>query len=342
MKRPTLCAFILFCASAIPLFAQPGRLAGRVFDGSYGNPLEAANVFLANTPLGTATGSDGGFYLSAIPPGVYTVAVSMVGYNVQTRQLQVSGGDSLFFIFHLDPRPVQTEEVLTVGSAPVQWKKLFKLFEREFVGETRNAHETRILNPEVINLRRDSISHMLIASADSLIRVQNDALGYRLTIVLATFEWNTDDGGGRYLVYPRFETIGGATLDRREEWEKNRRRSFAGSLRHFLRSLTAGTWEHDGFTIHAGTLAALYEGLDHPVAAGDLDLTPMVPSGLQRLSFNGWWRVEYRGERRRTSYIALKEGFVILDDRGRCASPLLFEMIGDWTEDRVAEILPLD
>lgn len=342
MKRSGKFVLLMLLCCAGRLAAQHVRIAGQVLEGEHGTPLANANVFLANTPFGTGTGMDGSFHLTGVPPGVYTLVVSLVGYQFQTRQVHVGRADSLQLTFILQPRLLQTEEIQTVAVAPAEWRKLLRLFVREFIGQTPNADETRLLNPEVINLRRDSISHLLIASSDSIIRVENNALGYRLSIVLSKFEWDTDEGGGQYIVYPRFEALEGVRRDIKEEWDKNRQRSYDGSFAHFLRALVLGTLDQEGFTVNIGNLTALYNGLYHPLTADEFSLSPLAGSALWRFSFEGWLRVEYRGKRRRTSYIALNKGVAFLDDRGHLAAPLYFKTLGDWLEDRVAEMLPLN
>jgi hypothetical protein len=329
----------LFCCAAGPA-AQNGRITGVVLDGEQGTPLANANVFLANTPYGIGTGIDGSFRVTGIPPGVYTLVVSLVGYQVRTRQVHLVEADSLHMTFYLQPRPVQAEGIQTVAAAPVEWTKLLKLFEREFIGQTANADETRLLNPEVINLHKDNISHLLIASTDSIIRVENNALGYLLSIVLSKFEWNIDGGGGKYLMYARFEPMQGTTSGITAEWDKNRERSYNGSLAHFLKSLALGTLEREGFDVHIGNITALTQGLSHPLASDEFTLAPLEGMGLWRFTFDGWLRVQYRGTRGRTSYITLNKGVAVLDDRGHLATPLCFEILGDWLEDRVAEMLP--
>ncbi len=342
MKRSGMFILLLLFCCAGRLAAQHATIAGRVLDGERGTPLANANVFLANTPYGTGTGIDGSFRVTGFPPGVYTLVVSLVGFQFQARQVHVAVADSLQLTFILEPRLLETEEIQSVAVAPMEWRKLLKLFVREFIGQTSNADETRLLNPEVINLRRDSVTRLLIASTDSIVRVENNALGYRLSIVLSKFAWNTDEGGGQYLVYPRFEEIEGATNDMKKEWETNRQLSYHGSFAHFLKSLVRGTLEQEGFTAHIGSITALRDGLEHPLTADAFSLTPLADSGLWQFSFDGWLKVQYRGWRRRTSYITLNKRVAVMDDRGHLANPLCFETLGDWLEDRVAEMLPTD
>jgi hypothetical protein len=231
-------------------------------------------------------------------------------------------------------------EVQTDASSPDEWRKLLPLFLHEFLGRSSNASKTHILNPHVINLARDSSSHFLIASSDSVIRVENNALGYQLSVVLSSFEWDISEGWGHFVIYPRFETLPGATLETRAAWHKNRERSYRGSFVHFLRSLISGTLREEGFTVHIGSITALQQGLSHIITTDDIQLSRVNESETRRLTFQGWLRVEYRGDRHRTSYLSLRNNAVELDDSGHPLNPLLFTMLGDWQDDRLAEMLP--
>jgi hypothetical protein len=342
LKRDVLFILIMICCSAFPLAAQHTRVAGKVLGGQHQTPLDNANVFLADTRFGTSTGSDGTFQIDNIPAGSYTLVVSRVGYQPQTRQVYLSDGDSLFQSFLLEERYLKTAEVQATATTPVEWKRLLKLFVREFIGSTPNASETRLLNPEVLNLHRDSFSHSLIATSDSIIRIENSALGYRIGLLLPIFTWNTDDEVGQYVVLPRFEPMDQELPAMKEMWKRNRLRSYCGSLPHFLKSLVHGTLEREGFTVHIGNLKALRDGLYHPWTSDDFSVSQLTGTTLSRLTFEGWLRIEYRGIRRRTSYITLKEKSAVLDEHGCLNTPLGLEILGDWADDRIAEMLPRD
>jgi hypothetical protein len=59
-----------------------GVLRGSVLDEEK-EPLPRVNVALEGTYMGSVTGPDGRFVVSHIPPGAYTVVVSIVGYKTQ-------------------------------------------------------------------------------------------------------------------------------------------------------------------------------------------------------------------------------------------------------------------
>ena len=68
----------------------PQTVKGDVRDES-GKPLVGATVFLRPLKRGTQTGTDGTFAIQDVPPGVYTLEISYVGYVTETRTITVSG-----------------------------------------------------------------------------------------------------------------------------------------------------------------------------------------------------------------------------------------------------------
>jgi hypothetical protein len=80
----------LWYASAPPTTVDSGDVLGTVVDQASGQPLAGASVALAeNAGFGVTTGSDGGFRLSGIPAGTYTLQVSKSGYQSRALSIQV-------------------------------------------------------------------------------------------------------------------------------------------------------------------------------------------------------------------------------------------------------------
>ena len=69
---------------AVPVAGQTGKITGKVLDQETGNPLPGVNVLLENTSMGAATDPDGDFVILDIPPGLYTVKLSFIGYATVT------------------------------------------------------------------------------------------------------------------------------------------------------------------------------------------------------------------------------------------------------------------
>ncbi|HEX3074264.1 MAG TPA: carboxypeptidase-like regulatory domain-containing protein, partial [Ignavibacteriales bacterium] len=79
MKSLLPAAIVLICASNI--YAQGGKISGKVTDAGTGEDLIGVNVVLEGTTMGAATDISGEYYILNIPPGNYTLAASLVGYK---------------------------------------------------------------------------------------------------------------------------------------------------------------------------------------------------------------------------------------------------------------------
>ena len=99
---------ILFLAvfSALPLvlFGQDaGSIEGRVLDADSTRSLEAANVLLQGTSIGTSVNKDGSFRLRQVPAGAHILRVSYIGYTPQNLAVEVVQNQTLTLEILLEP-----------------------------------------------------------------------------------------------------------------------------------------------------------------------------------------------------------------------------------------------
>ena len=314
---------------------------GRVTDAESRAPLENVNVFLSSTTIGTATGPNGTYRLTNIPIGVFQLVCSRVGHTLESTPLNVLKPETLRVDFALTPRTLQRDEIEVVAREPGEWKRLLPYFMHAFLGETENAPQCTILNPEVVDLQMNPGTTFLRASTDSVVRIDNHALGYRVYARIGMFEWNTAEDVGKYLLYTRFEPLPARSSAELQAWEENRTRTYLGSLRHFLASLVAGTLEREGFAFHWGSLATLKEGSYAPPEPGDFVLARVPGQSVFKISLKKWLRVEFRGERiKTTSFLTLKNEYAIVDAVGNLVDPSCVSIFGHWAQSRVADLLP--
>ena len=114
MKAPLLFLAILFAGTAT---AQTGIIQGKVTDALTNEPIMFATVAVSGTTLGTTTDLDGQYLLGDLPVGLYTIAVSYVGYEDQARyEIQVSSGRPVILDFQLEEQTTQLEEVVVKAS----------------------------------------------------------------------------------------------------------------------------------------------------------------------------------------------------------------------------------
>ncbi len=89
-----------------------GRIVGTVIDGETGDPVAGANIYLQNTPLGAASDLDGHYSVLHVPPGRYTVIVTVVGYaEIRIKNVAVKAGQSTKTDVVLNPQILSTEVV---------------------------------------------------------------------------------------------------------------------------------------------------------------------------------------------------------------------------------------
>jgi hypothetical protein len=74
--------FLLAMVIPVIVFAgTTGKIAGKITDRTTNDPLVGANVILVGTSLGASVGVDGSYVILNIPPGTYSVRVTMIGYT---------------------------------------------------------------------------------------------------------------------------------------------------------------------------------------------------------------------------------------------------------------------
>lgn len=90
-----------------------GKITGRVYDVSTGEPLIGANVVVIGTMLGAVTDIEGKFTIIGVPIGVYQVRASLVGYQEVVRnEVKVSADQTTPIEFKLASTAVQMQSVV--------------------------------------------------------------------------------------------------------------------------------------------------------------------------------------------------------------------------------------
>lgn len=334
-------------------------IVGRVTDAETGSPVDGANIYLSNTTIGASTDTGGVFGLRNVPPGLFDLIASRLGYSRQILHLQLTQGDSFYYAIRLTPSAVIGPDVDITAEQPKDWKGNLERFSKLFLG---NTNQCRIINPEVLNFRFSNDT--LFAWADSALRIENVGLGYGLKAVLADFAWNTEKDYGHYVLYPLFKQLNARDAPEEAQWEENRKKAYEGSLKHFLHSLCLGNSEEELFSVYSGPLKNLIRGQGHQVSAAEFELEPLEGTHLRMLKFSGYLRVEYgrkgdeeqvdegkyRGRAKRltgvsdinsVSIISLRGPYALIDSAGNLFNPLSLEVAGMWTTKRVSDLLPM-
>lgn len=110
--RSALIVVVVFILMPCVLLAQKVTLSGYVRNGSTGESLIAATVYIKEAAQGAST-NNYGFYSVSVPPGKYTVIYSYVGYSPLALEMDLS--TSLTHNADLSPSTTMKEVKITSG-----------------------------------------------------------------------------------------------------------------------------------------------------------------------------------------------------------------------------------
>jgi hypothetical protein len=369
LRRFFVTAFVmLMCASLSPSQTQrQASVSGIVVDDSTGAPLENVNVFVAQTTLGSNTGPSGTFEIRNIPAGTYDIVASCLGYDAGKVRVTLSSG-TVTLKLKLKSVIIPFGEVTISATVPEEWHRQFERFRKLFIGSSPNAKECRILNPEVLDFEEEG--DFFTASARAPLEIENTALGYHIMYLLRVFKTKTvtttfggSTGRGYSLTYdgiPKYTELDSGTADKRREWEQNRRTTYEGSLRHFLRSLYLENWEDDGFVINLMREPNIRNTPigRRPLTPETIDLVLSVvdPNKDRKLHYEGILEVQYtrkyidsapdmlqkQGTRNPVSWLQLNQDSITFNASGSVKESTPTTTYGYWTWLRLADLLPLD
>lgn len=158
LKKLILIYLLLFIKS---IDAQTFSISGRVTDPEF-NPIPAVNVYILNSNFGDATDEKGFYSIKNIPPGIYELEISAIGYAKKRHKVVVENS-AVKFDFILIPEAIKTDEVIVSAGKyeqkkselPVSTEIIYgtKLIERNF----RNLEMAMRFVPGV-NMTEDQIS----------------------------------------------------------------------------------------------------------------------------------------------------------------------------------------
>jgi iron complex outermembrane receptor protein len=110
-------AFLILLSVASSLLGQPmGRIEGTVTDAETGEPLAGANVQVSKTLLGAAADERGRFIIRRVPPGMYMLNVTFIGYRTEHLRIRVQRDSTSSIQIALRPSAVAFEQVIVTGS----------------------------------------------------------------------------------------------------------------------------------------------------------------------------------------------------------------------------------
>jgi hypothetical protein len=289
--KSLLYILLIFAASCVK--AQTFAIHGTVSDDK-GVAIPGATVFITNTSHAMATNDAGRFSFNKISPGNYEVVIKMIGFDPVIQSVTVNQR-SINIIARLTESITQLKAVTIKGGHDPNRATYMLQFTNNFIGETVNAQQCKILNPDVLHFRFDKQTGTLYASADELLVVENKALGYTLKFLLTEFKFNLQQHTCLTEGYPYFEELTG-TEEQRKKWDEKRWTAYISSERPFFKAWANNTLKQEGYIVYLVT--------DHIIYNDDL-------------KYRSYTMRETKSSEKMVSYISLADaGDIFIKDHG--------------------------
>jgi len=333
-------AFALFSSAGAARFNN--SISGQVINAKTNQAVYYANVFLANTTIGTTSNADGYFSLKNIPPGNYSLVVSFIGFELETKNIQVASGMKAILNIVLKPVVLEMQAVEIIDTKDRTWRKLFESFKKDFLGMSENAARCEFLNPEVMRLVETGNGRISGRTLRPL-HMLNHGLGYDVQLIIHSYE--ATDSSVTYRVLPKYIELDPENEAQEKRWRESRKKAFYGSYRHFFYALFFGQLEEAGFSA---------ELVDEPrrFSASKISFSSATAHGqlfsetdfdlIKRLHFSSYLRIRHLQNWAQTSFLKMPFDTMQVDIAGASLSDVQILRSGYWGQKRFADELPLD
>ena len=116
--------FLIIISSSL-YAATTGKIFGKVTDKGTGEPLIGANVLIVGTSLGATTDKNGEYFIINIPPGIFSVRCSYMGYNQVTQtEVKIYVSRTTYLNYELSQSVVKGQSVTITAKRPIVVKDL--------------------------------------------------------------------------------------------------------------------------------------------------------------------------------------------------------------------------
>ncbi len=328
MRSTGLAMTILLLLFQVEFSQAQEFVLGKVVSATTNEPLSDVSVFYDGTTLGTTTDGEGRFEIRFVEGLSAPLIISFIGFEsieVKEKKSRDLG------VLELKPKTVALNEVVLEEDI---WdrKKKMAIFKKEFLGTTRAGNKSTILNPEDVVLRFSKSEKRLYAFADKPLKIENPVLGYSVISFLESFETN-------FTNIKRKNPVVASTLfscrtlfkENEGDYERNRQKSYRGSVLHFMRALTRKELDGEGFKIYLKRF----------------QIDPYTQLKVRHLKF--YYEViplqkqlYVRFSDRKNSLIRFETTLFFVDEFGNHKPPKSVLFGGEMGEKRMADLLPLD
>ena len=324
---------------------------------SLSEPIKGVNVYIANTKIGTSTNDQGVFVFDNLSAGVYEIIISHVSYSKIVHKIEIAGHEQkveLKFLLQKNERKLNNVDIEAQDDK--KWRRQYKRFEKEFLGNSIVAAICEVLNPWVVDFQQ--IQGEIIATAEEPIQLMNRSTGYKVSFFLDFFRIKTD-----YISYsgkPFFEELIPENDTQMRIWEYNRKAVFSGSIGNFINALLTKQMESEGFHVYKARLDKSnqisvlrqvreanilneVEGNELRIFDFEYYLKVFYTEAIKPVAFNTSTleALQQKNDKDQISYLSLEKEIILLPN-GQMRNPEDLHERGYWFSKRIAELLPVD
>jgi hypothetical protein len=229
------------------LVAYNQIIKGIVLDKETRGIIAGAAVYFNGTFAGTLTDKNGNFRLDMSKNTSMPLSISALGYYSVTLN-SYSTTDSI--IVQLAPKTFDLDEVVIRDKSLVRERKSnIKIFKEVFLGTTSNAGSCKILNENDITFNYKTDKDTLRAIAMKPLKIENLALGYKITYYLENFEYARKNKTFFFRGNLVFDEEMPTVETNKQSYQQQRINAYKGSKMHFFRELWADNLRDAGFTV---------------------------------------------------------------------------------------------
>jgi hypothetical protein len=275
------------------LLLQGQVIEGRVYDRETREAIEFAAIYFDGSLTGTTTDQGGHFILDISKYPNRPLTFSAVGYYSYKHQDITTGEPNIIL---LEPKRYEIEELTVSAKSLVRERRAnLRLFTRELLGSSWNAHRCIITNEEAVTFNYGGDRDTLKAYALKPIVIQNRALGYQITYYMDQFHHDRNTGTTSFIgsiIYR--EDL--ATYSSIRSCERKRSITYKGSVLQLFRALWANDLETTAFKIE--------NSIGTELGCGDLVIQDEMGNkylsygeSLEVFYFTSWSQLEFLKER---------------------------------------------
>ncbi|MEZ5360072.1 MAG: TonB-dependent receptor [Candidatus Zixiibacteriota bacterium] len=162
-----LVLILLLCTSHA-LTSTTGKIAGVVTDNDSFDELPGATIRVVGTPIAVKADLDGEYYIINLPVGVYTLSVSMMGYEtIVIKDVRVLMDLTTPIDFELAPSPLDMQKSVTV------------LATRPLIQPDKTSSGTIVTRDEIANLANAGSVNTIISNMSGSVTGQDGSVHIR-------------------------------------------------------------------------------------------------------------------------------------------------------------------